>query len=897
MRIWRPLQALTEAMKRLPGEAQQLSVRVASTDEVGELGRAFKAMAAQVAESRASLEGRVAELAALQKAGAAVTSSLQLPGVLEAVADSAIGLIGAERCAVFELDPNDQHLDARASRGMRADQPFMPIKLGQGAAGSAALLRRVVFSPDVHREPLPMYDEEWEATGKTLREVVRQRGYRAVLAVPLVSKETVVGAICIYWDEVHSYDQGEVRLLTALAQQAAVAIENARLHEESRARAQALRERNTQVQHLHEATRALTAEHDVEQLLQRIVETARELLGAGYGALAVFQHEGRIGQFFTAGLTPEARERIGPLPEGRGLLGHVFKHGQTLRMDDLATHPVAAGFPPGHPPMRSLLAMPIRFREEILGALYLTEKPGGFTVEDEALLTTLCADAALAVVNARLLAEERQRRREGHTLLEIAHAASSTLELTPLLKEVCQRTAQTVGMDRCSIFLWDEGRVQAVMSQFADGHADSELWRAFRSGERFRMEQFPAFAEAIRLARPVLVEDAAGSDLVPRWWVETFDLKTVLVVPLIRQDAAIGVLHLDNTTERRSVTEDQIRLAMTIGSQVALAVDNARLVQNLRKAMEDLKAAQEQLVRGETLRAVGELASGTAHHLNNILAVIGGRIELLLQAIQEPSLRRSLEIAAQAVKKGADVVRRVREFSRARPVSKAGPVDLNQLAQEALELTRPRWQGHAQAKGISIEARPEPGQTPAVLGDPVLLTEVLVNVLLNAVDALPNGGRITVKTWASQERVHCSVTDTGVGMSEEVRRRALDPFFTTKGPKSAGLGLSVAHGILQRHGGELAIESVEGKGTMVTISLPVSPATVVAQPAPATPSAPMRRAKILVIDDEAEVREILADLLAGQGHRVSQAASGAEGVVLFQRAAMTSFSRTSACRG
>jgi nitrate/nitrite-specific signal transduction histidine kinase len=283
-----PLRQLSEACERVARGSFTEKVEIVGRDEIGaqrieedaggELGqvaRAFNEMAARVAESRASLEGRVAELAALQKVGTTLTSTLHLPAVLEALAESAIGLIGASRCAVFELDPNDQRLYARGSRGMRADQPFMPMKLGQGAAGSAVLLRRVVFNPDVHREPLPMADEEWEGTGKTLREVVRQRGYRAILAVPLVSKENVLGAICIYWDEVHSYDERQVRLVTAVAQQAAVAIENARLHEETRTAARKLEERNTQLRILYDevqAHRSQLAERvrDLEDALARV---------------------------------------------------------------------------------------------------------------------------------------------------------------------------------------------------------------------------------------------------------------------------------------------------------------------------------------------------------------------------------------------------------------------------------------------------------------------------------------------------------------------------------------------------------------------------------------------------------------------------------------------------
>ena len=138
-----------------------------------------------------------------------------------------------------------------------------------------------------------------------------------------------------------------------------------------------------------------------------------------------------------------------------------------------------------------------------------------------------------------------------------------------------------------------------------------------------------------------------------------------------------------------------------------------------------------------------------------------------------------------------------------------------------LELTRPRWHDEAQRQGIQITASLEAGPLPPVAGEPGSLREVLTNLVLNAVEAIQDHGTVTIKTWIADGRVYCSVSDTGAGMSEETRRQALEPFFTTKGPKSTGLGLSVNYGIIERHGGELIIESVQGRGSTITFALPV----------------------------------------------------------------------------
>src|SRR5882724_3106088 len=313
--------------------------------------------------------------------------------------------------------------------------------------------------------------------------------------------------------------------------------------------------------------------------------------------------------------------------------------------------------------------------------------------------------------------------------------------------------------------------------------------------------------------------------------------------------------------------------------------DNARLLEEaresarqLQRVVDDLKATQEQLVRGETLRAMGQLASGMAHHLNNLFAVILGRAELLLASAEGATARRSLENIRRAAQDGADVARRVQRFSRLHPLSAPVAVDLRELAADVVELARRRWQDAAPLAGWRFVVVEEPGPIPLAVGEVAPLREALMNLLLNAVDAMPDGGQATIRTWVEGDRVRCAVTDTGVGMSDEVRGRALEPFFTTKGPKSTGLGLSVTYGAVQRYGGALELDSAPGRGTTVTISLPIAPPPSAAEGSPESAAAPGARLKILVIDDEAHVRAALSGLLEGQGHTVVTAADGQEGL-------------------
>jgi signal transduction histidine kinase/CheY-like chemotaxis protein len=361
-----------------------------------------------------------------------------------------------------------------------------------------------------------------------------------------------------------------------------------------------------------------------------------------------------------------------------------------------------------------------------------------------------------------------------------------------------------------------------------------------------------------------------------------------LCLPVRVESRIIGVVSVTKRAagggEARAFNPTDLQFLNTLLAHIAYALDNARLLQEARlsaerlgHAVEELKAAQTRVVEGETLRAMGQMASGMAHHLNNLLSIVSGRNQLLLRKVEEPEVRRSLEIVQLATHDAADVVRRVLGFTAMRPVSKMARVDLNEVVTEVVELTRPRWQDQAHVQGIAIEVVCRPGGIPRVAGEDSSLREVVMNLLLNAVEALPRGGTITITTGVSDGWVTCSVADDGVGMSDEVRPRALEPFFTTKGPHSTGLGLSVAHGVIQRHRGTLELRSAMGEGTVVTLRLPP------AEPASADDQAPVATApppslKILLIDDDARVRVALADALVALGHTVLQAPGGRDGL-------------------
>jgi GAF domain-containing protein/two-component sensor histidine kinase len=535
------------------------------------------------------------ELVALNETAQALTSTLHLPEVLEAIADRALTLIGAHHCAVFELDPLDGCLHLRAIRGMSPNEAVAAIPLGQGAAGTAALRRQVIFSPDVEAQPLPKYDELWPGAGLTMAESARQSGVRAVLSVPLASRETVLGAVCLYWDQPHAYDEREVRLLTSLAQYAAIAIDNARLYAD-------MAEQRREAELLSEITRNLASSLDLASVLRKIIEYAKERCGSDMAFIAPYVPARQVATI-VASVGTRTDVYIGvAIRPGKGIGGRVLETKQPFITSDYLNDPrlnheynplaEQEGFVAN-------MAVPILREGEILGVLWVVNRsPRPFTARHQAVLTKLAGQAAIAVQNARLFEETQRRLGETAALLKIAEILNSELDLEPVLKEIARRTAEVLGFDRCSVFLWSDGRVQPVMSQFADGRAAPELWAAFKSIAQYPIEEIPALTEAIRSAAPVVVPDARVSPLVPDWWVEAFAVKSVLVLPLVRQGTVIGALHLDRS-DSTPVEEQQLALAMTIAAQVALAVDMARHYTEERAQAAGL-AAQVEITRAAT---------------------------------------------------------------------------------------------------------------------------------------------------------------------------------------------------------------------------------------------------------------------------------------------------------
>lgn len=370
-------------------------------------------------------------------------------------------------------------------------------------------------------------------------------------------------------------------------------------------------------------------------------------------------------------------------------------------------------------------------------------------------------------------------------------------------------------------------------------------------------------------------------------------LKSVIIAPLQSESRVFGVMVAGRRTAHAFSSGD-VEFLRQLSSHVALAAQQAELHEALLKAYDELRQSQQTVLQQERLRALGQMASGIAHDINNALSPVALYTESLLE--RETGLsargREYLATISQAIEDVAETVARMREFYRPRELQmEMLPVRMNDLVHQVAELTRARWSDIPLEQGIVIEWKTELAEPlPAFLGVESEIREALINLVFNAVDAMPRGGVLTLRTYgvaADPKRgtpggsVVVEVADSGMGMDEETRRRCLEPFFTTKGERGTGLGLAMVYGIAERHAAKIDIESAPGHGTSVRISFPV-PLSAEAQRKPHAPvAAPIRRMRILVVDDDPVILKSLCESLELDGHAVKVASSGRAGIEAF----------------
>jgi signal transduction histidine kinase/CheY-like chemotaxis protein len=666
-----------------------------------------------------------------------------------------------------------------------------------------------------------------------------------------------------------------------------LAVATERIQEESRVAYAEVRDtvarlerRVAELSTLNEIGRALGATLRLDQVLDIILRRLRATLPGTLFAVAVAPRAGAPLDLSAASGdvadTEEGREAA------RAAARWIADTGQKLRVDD-AHLTLGANLPAALERVRtcrSWLGIPLLAGEAIVGAVVLAHAaPRAFQPDDQRLLSSVAIQAAVAVNNARLYEEVVRRTRELGAVLEMSRAISSAWSGSrPVLELLAKRAHDLIECDSITIFLFDDAREYMTPIIYFGTDSEAVLRVRLRPGEGIAgLVAQTGQAELVNHAeRDPRSKHVPGTAVIP---------ESLLCAPLRARDRILGVLTISREGEREFAPED-LDFLTAVASHAAIAIENARLVESLQCAYEDLKETQDQLVASERLHALGEMASGVAHDFNNVLGVILGRAQLLLMRASDPTVVKGLKVIEQAASDGASTVKRIQNFTRLSAPSEATSVDVNAVARDAAEFARSRG-GSEALSGVSLVL--DLRATRPVLANAAELREVLVNLVNNAVDACPDGGEITIRTASAEDRVLITVSDTGTGMSPEIMEKIFHPFFTTKGWRGTGLGLAVSQGIVARYHGSLTVESVVGQGSAFTMTLPALPAGSVSGPDDASRShehkgdGPTRSdpGTILVVDDDNAVAEVLVDSLRGAGHTVHVACSAAEALDLF----------------
>ncbi len=769
------------------------------------------------------------EAEALAELGGAIASSLEVQKILSLVVDRVCALLGTQRSAVALVNASrpDTATLFVASRGMsRAFPALRPLHPRDGTTPTAIAERRPVWSADLLNDPA------FDLTPST-RAAVEAEGYRAVLSVPLLVGERVLGALVTYRDDVGPFSVRHVELMQAFARQAALALENSRLYEESERR-----RRESEV--FASVAQAITSSLDLDTVLRRITDSAKELVGSDLAMIGFREGESetvtvrhRVGSRYTS-------DRGFSIEPGKGFGGQALTSGRPMRTDDYTNDPaVGKEYLGAVLKDESVTAMvvPIKSEGRVAGLLYVanrTHRP--FSDHDEATLLRLADEAAVAIRNAQLFASERESQRRYRTLVESS--------------------------------------IQGI-------HIHRNWVTLFANPALARMLGYDSAAEL------------AGIDA--RRWVEPHELARLESdrAARLRGESVASQYELQAVRRDGSLIWVDVQVAEILWEGEPAVQSTVLDISERKRAELALRQSEAQLRQVQKIEAVGQLAGGVAHDFNNLLTVITGRAELLLLrlAADDPR-RRDVELVRKTADRAASLTQQLLAFSR-KQMLQPRVLDLNGIVAGMAQMLKPLI-----GETIELDTLLEPA-LGRVKADPAQIEQIILNLAVNARDAMPQGGRLTIETGnveldrafvethpgaSAGHHAMLSVRDSGIGMSPEVQAHLFEPFFTTKGVgKGTGLGLATVYGIVKQHGGYIRIESTPGAGTVVRIYLArVAPAPDAAPPPVEAPAA-VGTGTVLVVEDESELRELASEILGIAGYSVLSAGSPSAALEIARR--------------
>ncbi|MEI7646353.1 MAG: GAF domain-containing protein [Chloroflexales bacterium] len=796
-------------------------------------------------------------MAALLDLSRLVCASLDLNEVLDRVIAAVADLSGAEEISIMLLDDSGEYLSIVASKGVDPQIcRSLRLRVGEGIAGWAVL----------YGQPIQVVNPDSDPRYK---QIVPE--HRLLLfSLPLRVHDRTLGALNLARRfSPAPFSLSVTQVIEIFAGHAAIAIANA-------GTASALRYADIRDQRSRDLTSALSqlanacnAMIDQERVLDFILEQLARFVAYDSAGVFLF-HTGQYARLVAGRGYRFDHDIPVVLAMGPGSPSWLLQHNHHATYIPDVQQIADWQDVPDSKIIRAWIGVPLVVNGAAIGVMTIDKwTPSAFDDADVQVAQMFGDHMAVAINNAQLLREAKARASQLQVLHQMSERLSAISDVQTLLDEVTGLLHRTFGYYQVGVALMEGDRlVLKVARGIVNDVADFGEFGSFsvlrgltgwvaRHGETLLVNdvsQDTRYTEVPRL-------DATRSELA---------------VPIRHGDTTLGIIDIESTISG-GFNQSDVYLVESLAGQVAVALANIR-------RYEELRSTQEQLLHSERLRALGELSSGIAHDFNNLLASILGHAQLLIDEAREPAMVEGLRIIERAARDGAAAVRRLQNFAQTNRTLPAEEVLLDDIVIESLAITRPRWRDGMQSRGFQLRIVRSLGDLPPMVGDGPALRDLVTNLILNALDAMPGGGELRLRTALLHDEGDTAlieVADTGVGMSAEVRQRIFDPFFSTKGASGTGMGLAMAYGIVQRHQGSISVESTPGHGATFQVRLPVR-RLAPPEPAPPTPkpTMPAHSLRIMVVEDDDAVRRVLVQILRRVGHDVVDVASGPDAIDL-----------------
>jgi signal transduction histidine kinase len=821
-----PLLAITQGSRRMAAGDLSQRVEVRAGGELGQTAQAFNEMAERLEASTRELAGTVEELRALRDVSQAVSSSLDLPHVLDTIMGHAVNLSKTDACAIFEFDVSGRAFAGGASRNLSRE--FLDAIRTTRADPTKAAVWRAAESG----QPFQIADVA-VAADYPFREITLKEGFRALLAVPMGGAAMARG-IVLFRRAPGVFDDQVVSLLTALANQSKVAIENARLFQEVERQRIQLENLSKNLEQLYRLSTAIQEPLSLKEQLTRVLEAAREVVSIDRFYIWAVTPEGdKLAALAGAGFSgEELKEVLGaeiPLVEA-GAMSKAYREGTPLVFNEQNPLPAELRLKPPYSGLkavrtRSFLVVPMIARGRTVGLLTADNKWSGqpilpHTVE---LLQTFASHAAVAVENARLFQELEARTRELarsveelKALGEVSQAVSSTLDLQTVLTTIVARAVQLSGTNGGVIYEYDEG-TQAFHLR-ATHRVEEELVEAIRAASIRPGEGAAGQAAASRA--PVQVTDVLDEREYTvtriRLILARLGYRSILAVPLLFEQRIMGALVVHRRESGR-FSPEVVNLLQTFAAQSTLAIQNARLFREIEDKSRQLELAS---------RHKSQFLANMSHELRTPLNAILGYTELTLDNVYGEVPEKIRDVMTRVAKSGRHLLGLINDVLDLSKIE-AGQLTLaltDCSLKDIVQTVVTAMEALAAEKKLALRVSVSP-DLPTGRGDERRITQVLLNLVGNAIK-FTQAGEVRLRATASAGAFVVSVADTGPGIAPADQQKIFEEFqqadsARTQKTGGTGLGLAIAKRIIEMHGGRMWVESTPGQGSTFWFTLPV----------------------------------------------------------------------------